>query len=220
MPLIRSRSRCRLNQRAGCGPELRVVVAGADLEFLQRIDIRVNHSDSKNGALVLRAVKKKTVCRKELAIDIRLNALLRVLGSGMLPRVQVRPGNDEKQIGYVPVENRELLNLAARKSCCNFRTVGSEQRRHICDLHARLDIRGTQFYVDRSCRVDLNRGVRRESTESGALDFHLVVTCKQVRLREIAIAAALNVIDRSAVKICDGDRCIRHRSASGILNGS
>ena len=63
-----------LHERAGDGAKLRIVVAGGDLKFLQRVDVRIDDSNSEDRAIVLSAIEEKSVRSELLAVRVDLIA--------------------------------------------------------------------------------------------------------------------------------------------------
>ena len=54
---VRARLGGRLDQCAGHRSELGVVIAGGQLQLLQRVDVGIDHRDAEDGAVVLCAVE-------------------------------------------------------------------------------------------------------------------------------------------------------------------
>ena len=79
MQRVRARFGGGLHQSAGDGTKLGVIVAGGDLELLQRIDVGIDYGNPKNGAIVLRTVEQEAIRRELLAVNVDLQATLRVL---------------------------------------------------------------------------------------------------------------------------------------------
>src|SRR5581483_1893941 len=67
-----------LQQCASDRSKLRVIVAGRDLEFLQRIDIGIDYGNTQDGAVVLGAIQQESVGGELLAVGIDLVATLRI----------------------------------------------------------------------------------------------------------------------------------------------
>src|SRR5206468_11698432 len=78
MKVVRARPGGGLHHRARYRPELRVVVAGRDLEFLQGIDIGVNHCDTENRTVVLGSIEQKADGGELPAVGVALVPALRL----------------------------------------------------------------------------------------------------------------------------------------------
>src|SRR5712692_3418661 len=98
-----------------------IVILRSNLDFVDRLEVRVDYDDPQDRILVIRAVEFETGSREMLAVRQYLPRSLRVLAGRVPPVLQLGPRRKQLKCSEIPVENRDALNLSVRE---NGRHVG------------------------------------------------------------------------------------------------
>ena len=220
VPLVRAGLGGGLEQGAGDGAELGVVVTGGYFEILERVEVRIDDGDAEDGAFVFGAVEEEAVGGEELAVDVDLHAALGILAGGVLPRVHLGAGNDEEEGSEVAVEDGKALDFVAGEGGADVGAVGFEQRRVFGDGDGALSFTDLQERVDAGGGVDFDVGVGGEGGESGRGDLDVVAAGEEMGLGVVAGFIGFRLERNAAIAVGNGDFGPRDGGAGGIGDGA
>ena len=225
MDLIRSGLRSPLKECARDIAELRVVIAGSDLEFLQGVRIGVDHRDSQNVTVVLGAVQLEAIRVKVLPVNVHLKPALRVFAGGVLKAIKLSAGKRQHQGGQVTVEDRELFHFLGAEPGTDIRAIGLKQRSLRRDRDSAGGPTDLQLPVNASCGIDADRRGGNELGKSGSRYLYFIAAREQMGLRVIPVRVCLGLESYPTVKIGDqhiraGNGCTaRIRHSAGDITG-
>src|SRR5207249_161357 len=104
MKLVAARFGLHLDDRTTGLRELRVKVARGLLHLRHRVHRWVNDDNAEHGVVIVHAVHGEVGGAKLLTVVVNLDAALRILTGGVLPRRLLRARQQELQRGQIPVQ--------------------------------------------------------------------------------------------------------------------